>query len=309
LVLCCAGMGLYGPGSLSAMGSFYRSREQYLPGGMYLYFAFSNAAAFVASIFMGYAAMRLNWQQGGMLAGILMMTGHVYLLVIARVFQEDKLPAFNAVTLNEDGDRKPEYRPWPNLLLAMFCFAFFSFAMKMGHNGVSAWAGATAGMRDWSYLGSLMVMLLGTVAALAGSIIFTRHLVPERILIGYGFMAAVFAGLIAPGYIGLSTPSIPASVHIGIALFVLLAVVLSEFLVLAPLYSMLLRNGGRYTNTLIGLAAVLGYLPYFAVLFPDSAYLNSARGLAFVVVSVPVLVLGGWWLLKSAKKAPRNKAI
>jgi MFS family permease len=302
-VCCFAGMGLYGPGSLSALGGFYTGRQVYLEAGMYHYQGWINAAAFLGSIFIGFASMHLSWQQGCMLAGIAMMAGHVHLLAIARVFLEPKLPKIHADDQADQasmpGQKSAESVKGPWLLIfSILGFGFFGFAMQLGHHHLSEYDWSA----DWGKLLGIAMTLLGMLAAFAGSALFTRNPINARILLGYGLLSAVLAGLIFPGVIHFLIDTVEHPVDLMLTIFALLAVLLSEFLVLPALNAMILRQGKRFTNTLLGLAAVLAYLPYFAIFFPTAVNVGNAGGLAFVVAAVVTMTLCGWYLLKSGRK-------
>ncbi len=297
---CLLGMAVYSPATYTLLGGYYQGRESYLTAGMYYHNGFVNLGAFLASLFIGFIALRLNWQQGVMLAAIVMMAGHVYLLAVARVFNERKLPLKqpdNHLAAEQKTHSHRSYSKWI-LPLTLIGFAFFCFAIQAGQNSANAWAAAAPGIRDWGKLGSLSMVVLGIFAAFGGSYLFTQQAQRLGLLLGSGFLVAVVAGVIFPGFMGFSGHGLRPTTMAAVTSFAMLAVVAAEFLVVAPMYSLVLAKGAKFKNTWIGGLGALLYLPYFTILFPKSIDLQSFEGLLFGLAATAVMGFIGVWLWK-----------
>lgn len=299
-IFAMLGMGLYSGSSLTSLGSYYRGREEYTTAGMYHYFGLVNLAAFLSSIFIGMAASIFNWQQGCMLAGILMMLGHVYLLVVHKTFQEERLPE----TLQTDPE--PATSSKRNTLvpvgLILLAFLFFGFALQNSHNGLGKLSIAISGLRDWSNLSAMITLLLLTLALFAGSAYFTQ--VPRKgyQLLGFGLLASAVGGFILPGVIGLGVPTVPTVGVVALTAFQIVMMVLMEFLVVAPVFALILKHKSRYSNTLIGLLSLAAYLPFSLVLLPAKMGDGATGTYLLPLISVGALALLGMWMLKEGKK-------
>lgn len=299
LVLAIAGMALYGPGSVTAMASFYRGREQYLGAGMFFYFGWINLGAFLASLFLSFLASTLSWQQGCMLAGILMMMGHVYLLAVTRAFQEKKLDA--EVTHTDRQPQPDSGLKWMWLVLVILGFAFYSFALKSGYVGLGQLAATTTGMRDWSNLSTLVITALCIALLFVGSQVLTAQPMSMRRMLGFGLLLSVVAGLILPGVAAMGHLSTPSGLVFALSAFLIIVVAITEVLVTPATYSAILHGTSRHTHTWIGLLSVLAYLPFANALAPGLPGGEGGLGLTFTLVAVTTLAFSGMWLLQKDK--------
>lgn len=299
LLLAIAGMALYGPGSVTALAAFYRGRERYLGAGMFFYFGWVNLGAFLASLFLSYLAATLSWQQGCMLAGILMMAGHVYLLAVTRAFQERKLPP----SVNDEVEVRSAAHgtSWMWLGFVLLGFAFYSFMLKAGYTGLGQLSAAIPGMRDWSNLSTLVITLLCILLLFTGSQVLTNQPMSMRRILGFGLLLSVVAGLILPGAAAMGDLQAPSGAVFALSAFLIVVVAITEVLVTPASYSAILQGTLKYTHTLIGLLAVLAYLPFATALAPGLPGGEGGLGLVFTLTSATVLAFSGMWLLQKQK--------
>lgn len=300
LVLSFVGMGLYGVGSTGALASYYRGRGQYLGAGLYFYTAAINAAAFVGSIALGHAAANLSWQQGSMLAAIMMMVGHVYLLAVAKTFQEPKLP--RGASPDSEEKTKPKLAKGGQsrvvLAITMVSFLLAAFAFNAGHksmHNVEAWGA-------WSDHTRTVAYLLSAGLALIGSYLFTRQAVSSSKLLGYGLLLTVVSGILLPplltGTVGLGS----GTALVAGASLLLVLLVTAEALVTAPAYALILRRGGRLTHTFLGLLSVAVYLPFLGFILPELFNIRALSATLIMLGSIVFLVLAAWWLIRESKE-------
>lgn len=281
-ILCIVGSGLYGSSNISLLGSFYTGRSEYLDAGLCRYVALVNAGAFAASLFTVYAATVFNWQQGCMVAGILMMAGHVYLLAVSKVFSEPKLKS-------REG-KKPWNRSLQILILGavMIGFVCFSFSLQTGYGLLSSVFSGAGGHGVWPKAGSFAAAAGVILALLIGSEVLTRR--PGKILVrlGYGFFIAVVLMASAPMFSQMKTVVLPDFGVVGISIFLVIALAVAEFLTLPPLYALILRLRPKYMHTLLGTVASVIHLPY---LISVSGIETGLAGTVVLIVAA-VIVCG-----------------
>lgn len=260
-VCCIIGSGLYGGSSISLLGSFYTGRSEYLDAGMCRYIALVNAGAFAASLFTVYAATVFSWQQGCMVAGILMMVGHVYLLAVSKVFSEPKLKA--------RAEKKRANVTLQFLILGaiMIGFLCFSFSLQSGYGMLSSVLASVGGHTGWPKVGSFVATAAAILVLLIGSEVLTRR--PGKILVrlGSGFLIAVVLIASAPIFSGVRMSELPDLGVGGISVFLVIALSVAEFLALPPLYSFILRLRPKYLHTMLGVIASIIHLPYLIAAF------------------------------------------
>ena len=281
--LCCiVGSGLYGGSSISLLGSFYTGRSQYLDAGMCRYIALVNAGAFAASLFTVYAATVFNWQQGCMVAGILMMVGHVYLLAVSRVFSEPKLKA--------TAEKKKANRNLQSLILGaiMIGFVGFSFSLQSGYGMLSSVFASVGGHTGWPKVGSFAATAGVILALLIGSEVLTAR--PGKVLVrlGYGLFLALVIIAASPLFMQLKAVSLPDFGVVGISVFLVVALAVAEFLTLPPLYAFLLRLRPKYLHTLLGLVASVIHIPYLAAV----SGIDTGGAGTVVLILLAVIVCG-----------------
>ncbi len=264
-LLCFAGMGLYGSSSFTLLGSFYRGREKFLDAGMSRFFGFINAGAFVSSLFAVYVSAVLQWNQVFMSAGILMMLGHVYILVPARVFAERKVPVSAAVPSGKNMGISA-----PVIAAGLAGLAGFSFAIYASYSLISLLLGTSPTGVNLGHIGRFASSLIAVIVLFAGSEILTRRPGSLGLRLAAGLFLGALLGAGAPALGALSETSglIPQYAAGGAAVFVILAVAMAEFLVLPPLISLILLSDSKFRHTLIGAASAMVHLPLLTAYFP-----------------------------------------
>lgn len=283
--LCCiVGSGLYGSSSISLLGSFYSGRTEYLDAGMCRYIALVNAGAFVASLFTVYAATVLSWQQGCMVAGILMMSGHVYLLAVSKVFNEPKLKP------REDRPRRNGTLQLLILGAVMIGFVCFCFALQSGYGLLSSVISVSGGHPAMSKAGTFAVTAGVIVALVIGGEVLTRR--PGKVLVRLGFGLIVGMAIIIPTpfYSNADAATLSDFGTIGISLFLIIGVAVAEFLALPPLYAFILRLKPKLLHTLLGTVAFAIHLPYLIAVSDRDAGTPMLAAIAVMVCGTAALV-------------------
>ncbi len=291
-LLILGGAGIYTPASVSALGRYYRGREQYLLAGMHTYQAGIFIGWLLASLFFSLAMQFIDWRQGLMLCGIVMILGHIYLLAISKAFTEPYLPA------NVGNREMGTYSRIIPAVLLITCGLFYllsNFSFDSGGYKKLLASASMPGIQGWLHY---MRALASIILLLAGSWVLTRKQGSAARRLGAGALAGVallVGGIGALSY-GAGSASNPALVFAVIIINVLMGAV--EVYFVPALFTLILQRGMRAVNTWIGLLAMAANLPYLMLTLMGGA---TPLGGMLTVVATIGLTSAGLWFIKNRK--------
>ncbi len=295
-VLVIAGLGLYTPAHFTALRKFYTGRENFLLSGMAGYFAAVEAGALISSVLLAYALSFMGWRQGFMIAGIIMIVGHIYLLVVAK--------AFNERALKPKVSEEPQHQKGSILytiaggLILFFLSAMLTIRLPniISEIDLSKLLFFDNGGLDFFFTAVTMLLLL----ALYGY--YLRARVNPLPIAGLGILTflVVFVGFgFAVSQLGFGNKLGPLSVGI-----LVLGYGIFWALVYPAVFAVILRYSESHSNFKVGilnacvsLGAVSGW-----------AFSEGASSAAFqsgtLIIGTGVLTLSGVYLLQKEKFSP-----
>ncbi len=296
LLACCLGFGLYSAPSITSMASFYRGREAYLEAGMSYYFGMLSAAALITSFLLGIGLRSLDWQRGAMVAGITMMLGHVYLLAVARVFREKKLPQAAAA--------RPESRRstfWLSsvafgVLLSYLAYSYFTQEASGFLRMLSMGRGELGIFGQTSQLVSLA---LTSLALFASSWWITRHGASTMLRLGLGLLLGAVAGALLPGVLPAVADGLPSASIYLIAAGLTVMIVVAEVLTLPAVFSVVLHLPVKWKNTLIAALSSISFLPLLML----GSDLSVWQKLLFGGLGIAAISLMAIWAIKHRRQS------
>jgi len=257
------------------------------------YFAAIEAGALIASVLLAYALTYMGWRQGFMVAGILMIAGHIYLLVVAK--------AFNERTLSPDRSEEAEENKGGFIasaaagLISFFLSAILTLRLPkiISDIDLSNLRFFSSGGLDFLFTTATVLLLL----ALTGY--YLRARVNTLPLVGTGILVFLISII---GF-GFALAQLNLGSEIGSLALGILAVGYGLFwsLVYPALFTTILRHSQKYTNLKIGilnacvsLGAVLGWV------FNEGSA-SAALQSGIVIVGTGALTLFGVYLLQKEK--------
>ncbi len=292
--LILGGAAFYNPASYTALGRYYRGRQQFLLAGMHVYTAAMYAGMLLSTILFGVLLQYVGWRQGLMLCGIVMILGHIYLLVISRVFTEPYLPEMSYTGKKHTGIA---WLP----LLAIATYALFYMIRELRFDkfaGVELEAGFSDNLLNFwfQYYEKMLILLL----LLAGAWMLTRDHGNAAMRIGVGAILGILIlvpGIEAAGFAGMGSGTALSIISV---LSVSAGFAAAEILLVPAIFSIVLRHGTSYPNTWIGLITLVGHLPVVFVLMIEGH--AGLEGTA-IVLSTIALATAGLWFIKNKKIA------
>lgn len=292
-ILVIAGLGLYTPAHFTALRKFYAGRENFLLSGVAGYFAAIEAGALIASLLLAYALSFMGWRQGFMIAGILMIAGHIYLLVIAKAFNEKTL---RPSKLEEPQADKGGFIPTAvGGLIGFFLAAILTIRLPkiISDIDLSNLRFFDTGGLDFLFTAATMLFLL----ALSGY--YLRARINTLPIIGTG----VLVFLIAIIGFGFALSQLGLGGKLGALSIGILVVGYGVFwsLVYPALFATILRHSEAFTNLKIGILNACVSLGTVS----GWAFNEGSASVAFqsgtVIIGTGVLTLCGVYLLQKEK--------
>jgi MFS family permease len=296
-IFILGGSGFYTPASITSLGLYYRGREPYLLAGMHTYQAGIFISLFISSLFFGFAMQFIDWRQGLMLCGIVMILGHIYLLAICKAFAE---PYLTAKTADKSVDTYGKILPVVVILTGAMFYLLYTLSLESGSYKMLLDGTGLMGFRRWlQYLNYLTAIVL----LLAGSWSLTRKPGSASLRFGTGAILGVSVLLAGLGLHLFTSGSIGNLTMITAAIFINVLIGLVEVYFVPALFALIIQNGRRATNTWIGLLALFSALPFFVI--TNTGDLSAVQGILTVGATI-VLTTSGLWFIKNRKMVDQS---
>jgi dipeptide/tripeptide permease len=274
--LVVMGAALYLPASVALPAGYYRGREQYLPAGMHWYAAAAVAGTLLGSVFFGAAMSVVDYRQGFMLCGIAMLAGHIYLLGVAKAYQEPYLKRPELLTPAQATTHSRLHLAYGVVALLAFYGVAHAFGVSMRQ-----WSGVAVGqgITNLAYYAGIIAFL---AVALYSASALTRTPVPPLRRAAVGALVAAVAVLLVPVYtrVGVQQAS---SLGFGMAAVALIHA--AEALLMPTVWAMAAQRGGKYRHALLGVCAAASYWPAVLWLTGSEVAITMGLGCAIVLTS------------------------